>query len=614
MHRWAAIALLVGYSWAAWAQVPAALTQDAECAHHPDPKTCEVSRPDLKKARRAFERGLHLRAGNETAAFGAFEEAARLVPRNLEYVSAREIARQQLVLEHLNQGNQLMAERKQTEAAAEFRQAVNLDPDNQFARQRLLDAASAAAPPRSAAFRVLSQSQEIHLAPAPGKQNFHLRTDTRGLISDIATAFKLHARFDESVPTRPVRFDLEDADFYTAMRAAGLVTKTFWVPFAADEFLVAADTTQLHQELDRMVLRTFYLPDASSAQDVTEIVNSLRTLFEIRFIVPQPSNFTVTVRAPQPIMDAATSFLESLDGGRPQVMLDIQVFDVNESMMRTIGLDLPTQFQAFNVGAAALALLQNPNIQALINQLIASGGINQANSQTLAALLSQLQNQQQNSLLKQPFATFGGGKTLFAVPIPPATANFSLNQSRVTSLQNVTLRASQGNAATLLIGERYPILNATFAPIFNTPALAQVLQNGSFSAPFPSFTYEDLGITVKATPQINSDEAVTLNIEVAMKALTGQSLNGVPVLSNRDYTGFITLKDGEAGVMAGMLDKTDTDTLTGIPGLVHVPGLSYLLSNRGKQYDIGELLVMITPHIVRMRPSGPRQEIWMGSR
>ena len=64
------------------------------------------------------------------------------------------------------------------------------------------------------------------------------------------------------------------------------------------------------------------------------------------------------------------------------------------------------------------------------------------------------------------------------------------------------MRAAQNIAATVKIGERYPILNSTFSPIYNTAAIASVIGNGSYIAPFPSFNYEDLGLTVKATPSI----------------------------------------------------------------------------------------------------------------
>jgi type II secretory pathway component GspD/PulD (secretin) len=169
----------------------------------------------------------------------------------------------------------------------------------------------------------------------------------------------------------------------------------------------------------------------------------------------------------------------------------------------------------------------------------------------------------------------------------------------------MTLRASHGNAATMRIGSRYPILNATFAPIFNTPAIAQVIQNESFVAPFPSFSYEDIGLIVKATPQIYGSGEVRLELNVEVKSLGTQSFNGVPVISNRLYTSTITVKDGETGVVAGMLDSSESNTLSGLPGISRLPVLGAATSSRGKQKTETELLVLVTPHVIRSREPSP---------
>ena len=143
-----------------------------------------------------------------------------------------------------------------------------------------------------------------------------------------------------------------------------------------------------------------------------------------------------TTQSPQPLAS-----LDSFDMKRPQVMLDVHVFDVSRTFARAIGINWPLQFQAINVGAAALAALgSGTNLQTLINQLISSGGINQGNSTAISALLAQSQNSSLSQLLSTPFATFGGGKTLFAVPVPPATASFSLKQSDIRELDHVSLR------------------------------------------------------------------------------------------------------------------------------------------------------------------------------
>jgi type II secretory pathway component GspD/PulD (secretin) len=108
----------------------------------------------------------------------------------------------------------------------------------------------------------------------------------------------------------------------------------------------------------------------------------------------------------------------------------------------------------------------------------------------------------------------------------------------------VTLRASDGRDASFKVGSRFPILNATFAPIFNSAAISQVIQNQSFTPAFPSFNYEDIGLTMKVKPDVHTSNDVSMNLELQLRTLTGTSINGVPVISNREYKGSIALKEG----------------------------------------------------------------------
>ncbi len=612
MFRYADIAVFLCCS--VFAQNPqsadtpsASLDQLRECSQRKTPAACGVTARNLKQAQRDFARGLKLqKSGKADDAFDAIDAAARAVPRNVEYATVREVLRQKIVYDHVQRGNSLLTEHQEIAAAGEFKSALTLDPSNTFALQRLQDAMPVLLPPRSKGIQVVEDAGELRLEPARDVRGiFHYRGDTRGLYQTIGNTFGVTPRIDESVITRPVRFDVENIDFATAMRLAGLMTKTFWTPLSASEFLVAADTNQNHAMLERLSLRSFYIPDTVAQQDLTDIVNLLRTMFNIRSITPQPATSTIVVRAPQKVLDAATTLLESLDSSRPQVMLEFQVFQVSQTLTRAFGLNMPLQWQTFNLSSQALAALANPNTQDLINQLISSGSINEANNTAISALLAQLQSQSQNPLLQNPFGTFGGGQTLMAVPFPSTSVSFSHNESLVSAVQHMQLRAGSGIAATFRIGDRYPILNATFAPIFNTPAISQVLQNQSFVAPFPSFSYEDLGLSVKATPQVHADGLVQMELNVEIRALAGQSINGVPVLTNRTYAGSISVRDGESGVVAGMLDYSEQNSLTGIPGIARLPVLGTATASHNKQKSETELLVIITPHVVRIRQGIP---------
>ena len=481
---------------------------------------CYGAKKDLKSAKSAFDRGLKLQSAKKLdEALSSFEDAARLVPQNVDYLTAREMARQQLVYDYVTRGNQNLQAGKQIEALAEFRSALHLDPENVFAIQRLQDAAGRAAPKVKGPIQAVASASEVDVSPLDGRNSFHYRGDSRGLLSQVATSYGVATTFDDSVMSRNVRFDIEDVDFGTAMQAAASVTKTFFTPLDQKQVLVAADSPENHRLFDRMGYRTFKVPGATTPQELTEIVNVMRSLFEIKFVLQQPQQGTMTLRAPMPTIEAATQFLEGLDSGRPEVLLDIQAFEVSHSYLRQIGVHIPNQFKLFNIPLGALAALGGgQNIQDLINQLIAGGGINQANNTSISALLAQLQGQQ-NSLLSQPLATFGGGITLFGLSLDQLSATLNLNESSVRTLEHVTLRASDGKDATFKVGSRFPILNASFAPIFNNPAISKAIQNQSFTPAFPSFNYEDIGLTMKIKPDVHGNSDVSTEFGGAVSNL-----------------------------------------------------------------------------------------------
>ena len=555
---------------------------------------------DVAKAKREFKAGVKLKsAGQMDAALEKFELAAELAPHNFEFVTAREFTRQQLVMQFLKQGNRAMLDGNEIVAMADFRRALEVDPTNEYALQRRRDSMPLDEEPVSRNMRVVEQSTPIEMQPAAKHQDFHYKGDAKDLLTQVAQAYGITAQFDDSVQPKRVRFDIEDVNFATAMEVATRVTKTFWVPLSAKQILFAADTVEYRRNYTRMSLRTFYLPDLATDQELTEMTNSLRVLLNLRYIAPDKAQSTISVRAEEPVLEAAGQLLESLAGGRPEVLLDMRVYEISSSFMRQLGTTPPAQFNLFNISPALIAGL-GQNSQNLINQLIASGGINQANSQAIQALLAQLSSQA-SSILSTPFATFGGGATLFGLSGGTGTTvNINLNESDIRSLEHVTLRASQNNAAVFKVGERYPIVNATFAPIYNSSAISKVIGNQSYIAPFPSFNFEDLGLNLKATPIIHADRDVTLKLELNIRSLGTQTVNGIPIINNREYSGSITLKNGESSVITGLISSADSRSISGLPFLATVPGLTYAASGHTKNDTEDDLLVVITPHILRL--------------
>ena len=589
--------------------VPAAAP--SSCSDAAGAPACKAPSKDLKAARQAFSRGLKLQhSKNLDDAFSEFEEAYRLIPQNVEYLTAREMVRQQLVASHLERGNDNLQNGRQVEALADFRLALHLDPQNEFAQQRLLDAVGPLPVHTIGAPQLVASIDALAAKPKEERHDFHYRGDSRGLITAIASSYGLTVIFDDAFPSRRVRFDIEDVNFATAMQAAESVTKSFGVPLEEKVLFATLDTPENHRLYDRMGMRSFYIPGGSTPQELNDLLNSLRSLFELRFVSLNAASSTITVRGPQSTLEAATQFLDTLDATRPEVMLDVKVYEVDHSFARSIGVHIPNDFHLFSIPLAALTALGGQNIQDLINQLIASGGINQAGNESIQALLAQLQNQQ-NSIFSQPLATFGGGITLMGLSLDQLRATLSLNESSVRTLEHMTLRAAHEKEATFKLGSRFPIINASFAPIFNNAAISKVIGDQSFTAPFPSFSYEDLGLTVKVKPSVHGTADVSMQLEILFRTLGGTSLNGVPVISNREYKAGIALKEGEPAVVAGMVTKTEQKSLSGLPGFSKIPGLRALAAESSKQEEDDELLIVITPYVVRSPEGRETPEIWL---
>jgi Flp pilus assembly secretin CpaC len=142
------------------------------------------------------------------------------------------------------------------------------------------------------------------------------------------------------------------------------------------------------------------------------------------------------------------------------------------------------------------------------------------------------------------------------------------------------------------------------ASLISNPAITQT--------PYPGSEYEDIGIKIKATPQLHDTKDVTLQLEFEIKALSGSSVNGIPVISNRSVTQTVRLKEDETSLIIGLLNDNETKTLTGIPGLAQLPGIGYAFGTRSNSFTNDELLFLVTPRRVRS-PFRESKSIYAGT-
>src|SRR5580658_5165157 len=318
--RRARVILSIGFL-AAGLSIPADAAADDPTTSAPVPCStgmpggvnCVHSKKDAKEARNAYSRGLKLQKQQHfNEAFEQFDRAVRLDPRNGQFFETRELAKAGLVYEHVERGNQLLYGDERARAAEEFQAALDLDPGNQFARQRLADSAHA---PRQELLRAAStvgDSEEIHLQPTKERASFQFRGDVRAMFAQLASSYGMTVEFDDSVTSQQVRFYVDDADFETALKLACDVSKTMWTALGTRLFFVATASTENHKQFDRMSLQTFILPPHSATTEVQDIINTLKSVLEVRFVTSGQTADIIEVRAPQPILAACAQLMAQL--------------------------------------------------------------------------------------------------------------------------------------------------------------------------------------------------------------------------------------------------------------------------------------------------------------
>jgi Flp pilus assembly secretin CpaC len=118
---------------------------------------------------------------------------------------------------------------------------------------------------------------------------------------------------------------------------------------------------------------------------------------------------------------------------------------------------------------------------------------------------------------------------------------------------------------------------------------------GSAQTPYPGSEFIDLGVKVKATPAVHENNEVTLQLEFEIRALSGNNVNGIPIITNRTVSQTVRLKENEPSIIAGLLDNEETKALSGIPGLANVPGLGFVFGQKSNSLTDTEFLIVVTP-------------------
>jgi len=607
----------------------AAFAQHAPAQSTPVPAPAEKPASDHEKsqASKAFLQGAKALQKNDLRdAEKQFERATKLDPTNTDYRTALTVAKEHLLTQLVQDASKARIVGHDDTARSLLAEAYLIDPNNLVVQQHINDLARDATSQDAVLLPSADEAgAPVQLSPKEGRQNFHIRSAANDVLRQVLTAYGISPTFDLSVRNRIVRFDADDVNFAQAATMLKLITGTFFVPLDEKRVLVALDTKENRANFQREVMETVYLPGLT-ATEMSDMGNIARNVFEAQQATIQAEAHTLTIRAPQDRLAALNHTLVDLLDGRSQVLLNLRLYQVARTRMANIGVQLPQQFTIFNVPTEVNQIIQAN--QDAVNQIIAAGLAPAGDDIAIVAVLIAT-GVVSGTVFNQPFALFGGGITQSGLVLNQgATLNLALNSSDTRVLDQVQLRTQDQEDATIRSGTRYPIITSTYSGLTGTalgiPGVSQAgissaLQNlginsaalqSSVNQTIPQVQYEDLGLTLKATPHIQQNKDVALKLDLKIESLTGQTLNGNPILNSQQFTGAVTLLQGESALLVSNLTRQQSAAVSGIPGLSELPGFQST-TNKNTDLDVSKLVILITPQIVRLSHTHPASQLVM---
>ena len=577
----------------------------------PGPVTPEVTTGepvrtgDVRQQRNAaklYLKGVRLLEGKDAAAAWALlKQAAALEPLNDTYARAAELARQSTITQLVQQSSQQSQHGDLQGAVASLQQALEIDPKSESVLQHLnqLRDQAGLAPVGTQANLVMkpqtfSPAGPVELEPAEGKNSFHLRNSQYEVIKNVFKAYGISADIQDTVQNKQLKIDVDDATFAEAMRVLGLMTNTFYEPLDAHRVVVARDTRENRTQFQHLAMETISLPGLSSTE-LTDVSNLARNVFDAQQSAAEPTTSTLTVRAPAATLKAFNRTLSQLVQGRGQLDLEVKIIQVALFHNRETGTTFFQQTGVYNALSEVNSVIQQN--QSAVQQILASGLV--PNDTSLAnkieiVLILLAAGQLTGPPFNQGLLGFGNGITGSILSVSPATLTMTVNSSDTRELDDIHLSLADQEDGTIRTGERYPIETASYSSLAITAAASAGLN----SQTVPQVQYEDLGLTLKATPKIMRSGDVAIKFDLKIEALGGASLNDIPVLDSRALAGVLTLREGETAVLLSDLTRQESRALSGLTGIGDIPGLQDV-SDIQKDQSYSRLLILVTPRVVR---------------
>ncbi len=281
--------------------------------------------------------------------------------------------------------------------------------------------------------------------------------------------------------------------------------------------------------------------------------------------------------------------------GTSQYILEREVAIVAEATSNTLLLSASPRY--YDVVAQMIQELDQPPPQVLIQVLLAEVTIDDTNEFGIEWQAMKTWKNRDVTFGTAPAFAASAGLTLnpgFQVSVTGGDVNFMLraleSQGRLEMLSRPQILASDNQEATINIGQRVPFITNS-----------RITEEGTT---INTIEYQDVGILLNVTPRINPDGFVKLEVNPEISALDdstvpiSEGVNAI-IVNSRSAETTVTVQDGHTIIIGGLITTTDRDRLNKVPFLGDIPGLGWLFRSTRKVKERTELLIILTPTVLR---------------
>jgi general secretion pathway protein D len=551
----------------------------------------------------AFRQGESLmHAGNLDEAVAAYRRAAQAAPDNATYRISLQRAMQAASRAHLEKAREFEKEDQLEAALGEYKAASEYEPSNRTASAKVAELDRTirerieASRPKPAIQgmreRARAASAEPILNPASREPlNFHFNNvSLRDILNAIGAANGISVSFDREFADRAATVNLEGLPLEQALNQIMTMNQLSYKVLGEKSIFVFQDIPTKHVQFDEQVIRTFYLSHADS----TEIQQILSTIIRLPGIAVQPAIAgnktanTITVRGTTSVVGILEKIIEQNDKPRAEVVIDVEILEVDRAKTKTYGLNL-SEYALGGVFSPETSPSSTTTTTGATGATGATGGTTSTNTGSSTG----------PSQVKSPPAfnlntiSRGVSTSDFYLAVPTAIVRFLESDTNTKVIAKPQLRGAEGTKLTLNLGQRIPVISTSYTPIAT---------GGAGVNPLSSYQYQDIGVNVDMTPTVTLDGDIRLDLTLDNSQLGPDTNVGgvtVPSFVQRKVSTRLRLRDGESNLLAGLLQTNDSKTVSGFPGLIHVPFLSDLFASNNITSTQTEIVMLLTPHIVR---------------